>query len=289
MEENKKIKWHPGFYAGIEYELREYREILEFDREHVLSKEPVQMDMLIIKKNTEMVIDQAIGNIFRKYNVIEYKSPEDGLNIDDFYKTIGYACFYKGYGCRVNAIDARELTISLFRFSRPVNLIKTLQELGAVIEEKYSGVYYVNGIINIPVQIVVIGELERDLYASLKILVNKADKETIKKFLSDTGNIKTKAERENIDALLQVSVSANREIYEEIRRESPMCEALRELMKDDIDKAVEQAVEKAVEQAVEQAKITARFEDGLSFEEIATRTNVSVEKVKDVLKEQGLI
>lgn len=59
MEENKKIKWHPGFYAGIEYELREYREILEFDREHVLSKEPVQMDMLIIKKNTEMVIDQA--------------------------------------------------------------------------------------------------------------------------------------------------------------------------------------------------------------------------------------
>jgi hypothetical protein len=41
-----------------------------------------------------------------------------------------------------------------------------LQELGAVIEEKYSGVYYVNGIINIPVQIVVIGELERDLYAS---------------------------------------------------------------------------------------------------------------------------
>ena len=152
-----------------------------------------------------------------------------------------------------------------------------MQELGAVIEEKYSGVYYVNGIINIPVQIVVIGELERDLYASLKILVNKADKETIKKFLSDTGNIKTKAERENIDALLQVSVSANREIYEEIRRESPMCEALRELMKDDID------------QAVEQAKITARFEDGLSFEEIATRTNVSVEKVKDVLKEQGLI
>lgn len=153
--------------------------------------------------------------------------------------------------------------------------------MGAVIEEKYSGVYYVNGIINIPIQIVVIGELERDLYASLKILVNKADKETIKKFLSDTGNIKTKAERENIDALLQVSVSANREIYEEIRRESPMCEALRELMKDDIDKAVEQAVE--------QAKITARFEDGLSFEEIATRTNVSVEKVKDVLKEQGLI
>lgn len=153
--------------------------------------------------------------------------------------------------------------------------------MGAVIEEKYSGGYYVNGIINISVQIVVIGELERDLYASLKILVNKADKEIIKKFLSDTGDIKTKAERENIDALLQVSVSANREIYEEIRRESPMCEALRELMKDDIDKAVEQAVE--------QAKITARFEDGLSFEEIATRTNVSVEKVKDVLKEQGLI
>lgn len=36
-----------------------------------------------------------IGRIFRKYNIIEYKSPVDYLGIDDFYKVYGYLCFYK--------------------------------------------------------------------------------------------------------------------------------------------------------------------------------------------------
>ncbi len=36
-----------------------------------------------------------IGRIFRKYNIIEYKSPVDYLGIDDFYKVYGYLGFYK--------------------------------------------------------------------------------------------------------------------------------------------------------------------------------------------------
>ena len=44
-------------------------------------------------------------------------------------------------------------------------------------------------------------------------------------------------DRNNIDAVLQVSVSANREIYEAIRRcDKIMCDALRELMKEDFEK-----------------------------------------------------
>ena len=53
--------------------------------------------------------------MLEKYNVIEYKSLEDNLSIDDFYKTMGYACLYKGYGNRVDQIPAEELTISIFR------------------------------------------------------------------------------------------------------------------------------------------------------------------------------
>ena len=47
----------------------------------------------------------------RKYNIIEYKSPKDELNIDDYYKTVGYACLYKGYGENVDIIPADELTV----------------------------------------------------------------------------------------------------------------------------------------------------------------------------------
>ena len=47
----------------------------------------------------------------RKYNIIEYKSSKDELNIDDYYKTVGYASLYKGYRENVDIIPADELTV----------------------------------------------------------------------------------------------------------------------------------------------------------------------------------
>lgn len=116
-----KIKWHPAFYAATELELQANIEQLELKTEYNLSKEPIRIDLLIIKE-TDRKIENEIGRIMRKYNVIEYKSPEDSLSIDDFYKTMGYACLYKGYGDRVNQIPAEELTISIFRESCPRKL-----------------------------------------------------------------------------------------------------------------------------------------------------------------------
>ena len=55
----------------------------------------------------------------RTYNVIEYKSPEDALTIDDYYKTVGYAYLYKGYGKHVDAVPIDELTVFIFRATRP--------------------------------------------------------------------------------------------------------------------------------------------------------------------------
>ncbi len=57
MEE--RIKWHPAFYGGIELDLREYRDYLEFESEHELAKEPLKMDMLIIKKLQEVADDNT--------------------------------------------------------------------------------------------------------------------------------------------------------------------------------------------------------------------------------------
>ena len=107
--EKLKIDWHPGFYGGIEYVLRSYKDSLSFDKEHVLSKEPVRMDMMIIKKEPGVKIDNPLGRIFRTYNVIEYKSPEDELSIDDVYKTISYAGLYKFNASKVNAVPAEEM------------------------------------------------------------------------------------------------------------------------------------------------------------------------------------
>ena len=94
------------------------------------------MDLLIIKKPANVQIENEIGHIFKKYNVVEYKSPDDSLSIDDFYKTTGYACLYKGLGESINEVPAEELTVSIFRESFPRELFKALETSGSTIEEK---------------------------------------------------------------------------------------------------------------------------------------------------------
>ena len=70
----KKIQWHPAFYAAAELELKENIEELDLISEYHLSKEPIRIDLLIIKEeNADKVMKNEIGHIMRKYNVLEYK------------------------------------------------------------------------------------------------------------------------------------------------------------------------------------------------------------------------
>ncbi|EEV01927.1 hypothetical protein ROSINTL182_06108 [Roseburia intestinalis L1-82] len=138
-----------------------------------MSKEPIRIDLLIIKEeNAEKVMKNEIGHIMRKYNVLEYKGPGDELSIDTLYKTLGYACLYKGYGKTIDEIPADELTVSLFREAYPRELFLELERKGYVLEEKYPGIYYVRGNILFPVQIVVISR-EPDYAQQPKNLICK--------------------------------------------------------------------------------------------------------------------
>ena len=66
------IQWHPTFFADVQVELRKESEKLSFQSEYQLSKKPMEIDVLIIKKKTEEPIEKNIGRIFRKYNIVEY-------------------------------------------------------------------------------------------------------------------------------------------------------------------------------------------------------------------------
>ena len=75
--EETLLQWHPAFYAGIRIEFREEAEKLVFENEHQLGTKPKEIDVLIIKKNSSDRIRKNIGRIFRKHNILEYKSPDD--------------------------------------------------------------------------------------------------------------------------------------------------------------------------------------------------------------------
>lgn len=237
LPENKKIQWHPGFYAAAELELHQNHKDLEFHREYNLSKKPLQIDLLIIEKLKDVQIQNEIGNLFRRYNIIEYKSPEDSLNIDDFFKTVGYAYLYKGLGEYVNRIPLEELTVSIFREKKPVKLMKELGGYGCAINEYAPGIYYIDGLI-IPVQIIATRELTSEFHAFLKVLTDKLEKVDFLNFMEYTNSFTEPGDKRNVDAVLQVSISANKDMYDQIRRSDPtMCDALKELFKDELEEA----------------------------------------------------
>ena len=61
-----------------------------------------------------------------------------------------------------------------------------------------------------------------------------------------TSNFTEPIDKENADAVMHVSINANREVYNKIREENPfMCQALRELMKDEIQEEKQEAVDES--------------------------------------------
>ena len=135
----------------------------------------------------------------------------------------------------------------------PTLCSKKIKRSGGTIEQTYPGVYYLSGIFNTPSQILVTSELDPELHASLRILTKRAKEEDVENCLRMTQGFTEPGDRQNADAVLQLSVSANRSVYEEIIRRVPvMCEALRDLMKDEIQEEIQKAVQDAV-QATQQA------------------------------------
>jgi hypothetical protein len=253
------IQWHPGFYGAAELEFLSNKDDLEFQREFNLSKEPIRMDLLIIKKLSDVRIKNEIGHIFRKFNVVEYKSPDDALSIDDYYKTVGYACLYKGLGETVNQIPANELTISIFRESYPREMFEAMKNLGLEIKERYPGIYYISGKQALfDTQIVVTKQLDRETHRTLRVLSKHVKEEDIRRFVEKATQMSEPGDRNNVDAVLQVSVSANKDIYEAIRRcDKVMCEALRELMKEDFEQTKQETLLEAIKNLMETMKCSA--------------------------------
>lgn len=257
-----KIQWHPAFCAVMQIELKDSMENLITEEEHQLSKKPLDPDILIIKKSAEKPITKNIGRIFRKYNLIEYKSPEDYMSTDDYYKVQGYASILKGTSPTQDAIKYDEITISLISLHYPRKMIRHLTEVRKYhLETVDLGIYYLHGS-EFPVQIVVTSQLDKTENLWLHALTdNLCEQDVIPRLL-------TEYERNHKNTLyesaMDVIVKANKEIL--IKEEPSMCQALKELYEemygDEIRKKMdaEIAAAKVAAEATGEARGEARGE-----------------------------
>ena len=278
-----KIKWHPAFCAATQLEMRDDADMLDMKPEYYLSKEPIRIDLLIIKDEAlKNGIKNEIGHIMRKYNIIEYKSPADGLNIDDYYKTIGYASLYKGYGKTTNSIPADEITVSLFRAKKPPRLLKILKDSGHTIVKKSKGIYYVTGNVLFPTQIVVTSELDERLHSSLRILSDNVSKDDVKNFLYEHRNDNEQGILNDIKAVLKVSTDANKQVYEEVRRHGNMGSLWDEWF-EEAERKGEARGEARGEKNKQNMVIMNMFKKNYTLPQIAEIVDMSVDAVKKII------
>ncbi len=254
-----KVQWHPGFVAAMNLELVKNRSDLTFVKEYNLNTKPLEIDLLVIKKDADASIDNEIGAIFRGHNILEYKSPKDHLDIDTFYKAGAYAGLYKSYGKTLDSIKADDITVSLVRDAKPEELFKYFEEHQFFITSPYCGVYYIEGAVLFPTQIIVTRELDSDAHIWLKALSDRIEKRDMEELLERISRLTEQGDRELADSVLEVSAQVNRQVLEELRGDDSMSEALLEIFMPIVEPIIEARMEPIIEARMEPI-IEARME-----------------------------
>ena len=286
-EETGRTRFHYGFYSAmkVEYDLRSAA--VTYEQEKQLGEDPVRLDFLIIKKDTAVSLDDPIGQFFNRVNLFEYKSPEDGMSVDDFYKAQGYGLIYKGFDRKVNELPIEDITLTLVRHSYPRDMIKALKLSGFIINEPHEGIYRFDGKISIPVQLVVTSRLPDGEYDGLKLLASGCTKETVlsyaeKAIASGDENIKA-----NAGTVISICLDINRELGTELKEAGLMNEVIRDIFKKDFEVAEMKGKQDGINDANERVA-TDMLRDGKPIDEIKKYSKLAEDAIRNLAKTLGV-
>ena len=275
------VDWHSAMFAALKLILKPYRDNLVMEREHLLNMMPTRIDCLVVKIDKRIPIDMDAFRLFRKHNVIEFKSFEDELNVDVLWHTIGYAAQYKASGNHVDEIPIEDISITIIRSSFPRALFEKLEGSGWRIEERYHNIFYLSGKIDIPIQIVVAKELGSE-YLPLEILTGRAKEADVRTFLSFREGLTVKGDVEDAAAVVQACAEGNRELFQKIWEDERMQGVLRELMKDDFIKERQEGAASAYTAVAE--RLIRRGMDGAGISEVTGYNRSQIDSIARGMK-----
>ena len=273
-----KLQWHSAFNATFQIELEDEIDKLQIEAEHLLGKKPLQIDLLIIKKQPGQKIEKNIGRIFRTYNIIEYKSPDDYLSINDFYKVYGYTCFYQSDTEKVLEINPKELTITFVTNHYPRKMLRHIQRVRGISSIKRGdGIYELVGD-SIPMQVIVIKELSKEQNYWLQALRDNLQSGGEIRELLD--RYEPKKNDPNYQAAMNILTRAN---WAKMEEERKMCEALKELFAESFKEDIENARKSGLRTKAEEVTLNlSRM--GMAIDDIAKAVGMQVNVVQEWLQ-----
>ena len=208
--------------------------------EYALSTKPLSIDLLIIKKAQEVQIENEIGRKFRSHNIIEYKSPDDRLSIDNYLKTTGYTHLYLSIvnknKKKDEAIKSFDITVTIVRVRKPKKLFRMLREVyNLSVTKRANGIYEVKDTFLGCVQIIVTKELDPKEHVWLTSLADGMKEDEARLLIEEAGKLSAPDDREYAESILQLAMEKNKDIFEKVKGCEDMCQAFWELYAPEIE------------------------------------------------------
>lgn len=297
-----RLQWHVGFCAAMRTELEKYAENLEVISEYNLTKKPLQLDLLIVRKRGGPEYANngperggnpgILGRLLSEHTLFEYKGPGDSLEIDDFYKVMAYAGLYKYMAKDTNRILPEQISVVFVVTQKPVNLLKHLEKYYKIKErELQKHVFILEGPVLFRSYLVIAGKgsdgnQDFPWLNALTGNLTEKDKGFVRKMLDVYGEQKD-SDRE---AVMDLFLRANEQIVNEIKEEHTMCQALLELMAPEIEAAKKAAAIEGMAKGIAEGKaegesshaytvVKNMFARGFSAEDAAGIAEVKLEQV----------
>ena len=237
--------WHAGFEALLHIEAHKYGDRVQIKTENPLGEEAPRADFVVLIDEEGLMADKTIFRIFLKHNICEYKNPHDALNERVVRKGCGYANLYIGTAEHEGDVPSDQVTLSIFRAKKPEKLFREMEKKGQLIPTATKGIYHVEGIIDLPFQIVITSELEGAEYAAYRALTDHASGADVEQIIRDGSRETDSAMQDHYRVFLDLVARKNPDVIEEIRRDSTMEITWMDIFKDAIDERVNNGKQEA--------------------------------------------
>lgn len=229
----QKIDWHSGFVSAMKLELVENEKDLTYYEEHPIANRSQRIDLLIIRNEKASKITNPIGALFTRFNVCEYKSPEQSLTYGDFYKVLSYTGLQlcETYDKR---FKARDYTMTFVREPHPYGLFKNLRKDGFDILQERPGIYRISNNLPFKTQVIITKEIPPEMRSWLKCLTKRGTSDNLECIINNTRTLEER-NKQHADNIMNIFTAANMGLVDQMIKEEPtMCQAVNELFADEI-------------------------------------------------------
>jgi hypothetical protein len=253
--------------------LKDYKDVLEFEAEHPLTEEPLRIDVVIVKKRRDIVIQKNIANIFKEHNILEYKSPGGHASVSDLQKTFAYVYLY----AFIHKITVTDLSLTIVETAYSRKLIRHLKDVYHFsVEEPFEGIHIVTGNV-FPLQIIESKKLSASDNLWLRSLSNRLSAEELKKI--ERERVKQGKEA-NLNAYMRTIIQANFNTAKEVIRmgSSSLQEVVEELIEEGYFKELVNKLETRKDAETARKMLL----DGQSSENVAKWLELPLDKVRQI-------